>query len=79
VIRQRGKSTQVMVYAGRDPLTGRKRWVSRQVAGTGQTALKEASRSRRGCSPRSPPAATRRPGASRSPSWSTAGWSGARR
>jgi hypothetical protein len=22
---------QVQVYAGRDPLTGRKRWVSRQV------------------------------------------------
>jgi hypothetical protein len=42
VIRQRGKSTQVMVYAGRDPLTGRKRWVSRQVAGTGRAALKEA-------------------------------------
>jgi integrase len=42
VIRQRGKSTQVMVYAGRDPLTGRKRWVSRQVSGTGRAALKEA-------------------------------------
>lgn len=42
MIRQRGKSTQVMVYAGRDPLTGRKRWVSRQVAGTGRAALKEA-------------------------------------
>jgi hypothetical protein len=42
VIRQRGKGTQVMVYAGRDPLTGRKRWVSRQVAGTGRAALKLA-------------------------------------
>jgi integrase len=31
-----------MVYAGRDPLTGRKRWVSRQVAGTGRAAFKEA-------------------------------------
>jgi hypothetical protein len=31
-----------MVYAGRDPLTGRKRWVSRQVTGTGRAALKEA-------------------------------------
>jgi integrase len=42
VIRQRGTSTQVMVYAGRDPLTGRKRWVSRQISGTGRAALKEA-------------------------------------
>jgi integrase len=42
VIRQRGKSTQVIVYVGRDPLTGRKRWVSRQVPGTGRAALKEA-------------------------------------
>jgi hypothetical protein len=33
---------RVMVYAGRDPLTGRKKWVSRQVPGTGRAALKEA-------------------------------------
>jgi hypothetical protein len=31
-----------MVCAGRDPLTGRKRWTSRQDAGTGRAALKEA-------------------------------------
>jgi hypothetical protein len=33
VIRQRKDrdGLQVQVYAGRDPLTGRKRWVSRQV------------------------------------------------
>jgi len=31
VIRKRGSGLQVQVYAGRDPLTGRKRWVSRQV------------------------------------------------
>ena len=42
MIRQRGTSTQVIVYAGRDPLTGRKRYVSRQVAGTGRAALKAA-------------------------------------
>jgi hypothetical protein len=32
----------VMVYAGRDPLTGKKKWVSRQVRGTGRAALNEA-------------------------------------
>jgi hypothetical protein len=31
-----------VIRQGRDPLTGRKRWVSRQVAGTGRAALKEA-------------------------------------
>jgi hypothetical protein len=33
---------QVQVYAGRDPLTGRKRWVSRQVPGKGRATWKEA-------------------------------------
>jgi hypothetical protein len=33
VIRKRGTGLQVQVYAGRDPLTGRKRYVSQQVAG----------------------------------------------
>ena len=33
---------QVQVYAGRDPLTGRKRYVSRQVHGTGRAAMKHA-------------------------------------
>jgi hypothetical protein len=28
MIRKRGHVWQVMVYAGRDPLTGRKRWKS---------------------------------------------------
>jgi len=42
VIYRRGRSMRVMVYAGRDPLTGRKKWVSRQVPGTGRAALKEA-------------------------------------
>jgi hypothetical protein len=31
VIRKRGGCLQVQVFAGRDPLTGRKRWLSRQV------------------------------------------------
>jgi hypothetical protein len=31
-----------MVYAGRDPLTGKKKWVSRQIPGTGRAAHKEA-------------------------------------
>ena len=42
MIYRRGRSMRVMVYAGRDPLTGRKKWVSRQVPGTGRAALKEA-------------------------------------
>jgi integrase len=44
VIRQRKDrdGLQVQVYAGRDPLTGRKRWVSRQVPGKGRTAMKRA-------------------------------------
>jgi Phage integrase, N-terminal SAM-like domain len=33
---------QVQVHAGRDPLTGRKRYVSRQVPGSGRTAMKQA-------------------------------------
>jgi hypothetical protein len=40
VIRKRRNGLQVQVYAGRDPLTGRKRWVSRQVPG--QTNLQES-------------------------------------
>mgnify|MGYP003289248832 CR=1 FL=1 len=42
MIYRRGRSMRVMVYAGRDPLTGRKKWVSRQVPGTGRAALREA-------------------------------------
>ncbi len=59
MIYRRGQSMRVMVYAGRDPLTGKKKWVSRQVRGAGRAALKEASRSRPSYSPRSLPAATR--------------------
>jgi integrase len=33
---------QVQVYAGRDQLTGRKRYVSRQVPGSGRTAMRQA-------------------------------------
>jgi integrase len=33
---------QVQVYAGRDPLSGRKRWVSRQVPGSGRPAMRKA-------------------------------------
>jgi integrase len=44
MIRQRKDrdGLQVQVYAGRDPLTGRKRYVSRQVPGTGRAAMKHA-------------------------------------
>ena len=61
MIYRRGQSMRVMVYAGRDPLTGKKKWVSRQVRGTGRAALKEAKQIEPSCSPRSPPAATRMP------------------
>jgi integrase len=44
VIRERPdrNGLQVQVYAGRDPLTGRKRYVSRQVPGKGRAAWKAA-------------------------------------
>jgi integrase len=35
---------QVQVYAGRDPLTGRKRWVSRQVPGQTKAAYRQAKK-----------------------------------
>jgi hypothetical protein len=44
VIRKRGGSLQVQVFAGRDPLTGRKRWLSRQVRGQTKTAYREAKK-----------------------------------
>jgi hypothetical protein len=42
MIRQRKDrdGLQVQVYAGRDPLTGRKRWLSRQVRGQTKTAYR---------------------------------------
>jgi integrase len=44
VIRERpGRNgLQVQVYAGRDPLTGRKRWVSRQVPGATRASWRQA-------------------------------------
>ena len=44
MIRQRKDrdGLQVQVYAGRDPLTGRKRYVSRQIPGSGRAAMKHA-------------------------------------
>jgi integrase len=44
VIRKRGGSLQVQVFAGRDPLTGRKRWLSRQVRGQTKAAYREAKK-----------------------------------
>jgi integrase len=44
VIRKRGSGLQVQVYAGRDPLTGRKRWVSRQVPGQTKAAYRQAKK-----------------------------------
>jgi integrase len=44
MIRKRGSGLQVQVYAGRDPLTGRKRWVSRQVQGQTKAAYRQAKK-----------------------------------
>jgi integrase len=44
VIRKRRKGLQVQVFAGRDPLTGRKRWLSRQVDGQTKAAWREAKK-----------------------------------
>jgi integrase len=42
VIRKRGTGLQVQVYAGRDPLTGRKRYVSQQVPGQTKASMRQA-------------------------------------
>ena len=44
VIRKRRGGLQVQVFAGRDPLTGRKRWVSRQVPGQTKAAYRQAKK-----------------------------------
>jgi integrase len=44
VIRKRREGLQVQVFAGRDPLTGRKRWVSRQVPGQTKAAYRAAKK-----------------------------------
>jgi integrase len=42
VIRKRGTGLQVQVYAGRDPLTGPKRYMSQQVPGQTKASMREA-------------------------------------
>jgi integrase len=44
VIRKRGSGLQVQVYAGRDPFTGRKRWISRQVPGQTKASHRQAKK-----------------------------------
>ena len=44
MIRKRGTGLQVQVYAGRDPFTGRKRWVSRQVPGQTKASHRQAKK-----------------------------------
>ena len=44
MIRKRRNGLQVQVYAGRDQLTGRKRWVSRQVPGQTKRSYREAKK-----------------------------------
>jgi integrase len=44
VIRKRRQGLQVQVFAGRDPLTGRKRCRSRQVRGQTKAAWREAKK-----------------------------------
>jgi integrase len=39
-VRAKGGSWEIRVYAGTDPLTGRKRWISRGVKGTKRDAIK---------------------------------------
>jgi hypothetical protein len=38
MIRERGNALHVQVYAGRDPLTGKKRYKSKLVKGTGRAS-----------------------------------------
>ena len=42
MIRKRGTGLQVQLYAGRDPLTGRKRYVGQQVPGHTKASLRQA-------------------------------------
>jgi hypothetical protein len=56
MIRKRRDGLQVQVYAGRDPLTGRKRYVSQQVPGQTKAAMREAKQVEAVCSKRSAPA-----------------------
>ena len=42
MIRKRRDGLQVQVYAGRDPLYGRKRYVSQQVAGQTKASMRQA-------------------------------------
>jgi hypothetical protein len=44
VIRKRSSGVQVQVYAGRDPLTGRKHWISRQVPWQTKAAWRQAQK-----------------------------------
>ncbi len=44
MIRRRCKGLQVQMFGGRDPLTGRKRWLSRQVRGQTKAAWREAKK-----------------------------------
>jgi hypothetical protein len=50
VIYRRGRSMRVMVYAGRDPLTGKKKWVSRKA---GASASEQKDLDRQALSPSS--------------------------
>lgn len=40
-MRQRGDAGQLRVFAGRDPVTGRKRWIAKTVHGGKRTAQRE--------------------------------------
>ena len=42
MIRKRRDGLQVQVYAGRDPLSGRKRYVSQQVPGQTKASIRQA-------------------------------------
>jgi hypothetical protein len=79
VIRKRGGSLQVQVFAGRDPLTGRKLWLSRQVRGQTKAACREAKKIEAQLLEQLDRASSAAAAPARSGSWWRAGWSGASR
>jgi hypothetical protein len=73
MIRNRGHYWQVKVYAGRDPLTGRERYEYDRAR-----TKREAERVEAALKTRWPRVATAAPPRGRSPTWWSAGTSGAR-
>jgi hypothetical protein len=79
VIRKRREGLQVQVFAGRDPLTGRKRWVSRQVPGHTKESYRQAKKVEAQLLEQVDRASAARAALGRLGSWSSAGSNGASR